>query len=294
MLGLMPAATAAALLPMGARPVRYRLGEVDLKVWQVGPEDGEPWILLHGLASTALSWRAPLAVLRRDCRVLLPELSAHGGTVAPGGGLGVEDGVAAVLRLARAAFGERPVCLGGISLGAWIAVRAALAEPQRVTSLALVAAAGYREQDWERIIELVRIESLADVDRFYEVMFLRTPWLLRAGRRAFYSAYTSTSVRHVLGALREADAYDDDELATLRQPVGIIWGEADGLFRLSAAQRMAEAIPRSRLVVLPSCAHGLQWERPRQLAAAFRDLQTSMTRPPRAAPAGGKWKLRNT
>ena len=294
MLGLMPTATAAALLPLGARPVRRRLGDVDLKLWQVGPVDGEPWILLHGLGSTALSWRAPLALLRRDCRVLVPELSAHGGTVCPGGGLGIGDGVAATLELARSAFGDRPVNLGGISLGAWIALRAALAEPDRVARLVLAAAAGYRDQDWRRISRLVTIESLADVERFYRVMFVRTPFLLRAGRRAFRTAYSSASVRQVLATTEEADAYGDAELASLRQPVGLIWGEADGLFELSAARKMAAAIPRSHLLVLPGCAHGLQWEQPKLLAAAFRDLQSSMTGPPRAAPAEGRWSLRNT
>ena len=76
--------------------------------------------------------------------------------------------------------------------------------------------------------------------------------------------------------------------------MGLIWGEADGLFQLPAARRMAAALPRSHLVVLPRCAHGLQWERPRQLAAAFRDLQSSMNGPPPAATADRRWTLRNT
>ncbi len=294
MLRLMPTATAAALLPLGARAVRQRVGDVDLKVWQVGPTEGEPWILLHGMGSTALSWRAPLALLRRDCRVLVPELSAHGGTVCPGSGLGVGDGVAAILELARISFGDRPVNLGGISLGAWIAVRAALAAPDRVSRLVLAAAAGYRDQDWDRISRLVTIETLEDVERFYRVMFVRPPLLLRAGRRAFRAAYSSASVRQVLNTTREIDAFGDEELARLRQPVGLIWGEADGLFEVPAARRMAAAIPSSHLVVLPGCAHGLQWEQPRLLAAAFRDLQSSMNGPPRAVPMDGRWTLRNT
>ncbi len=294
MLELMPTATAAALLPLGARPVRRRLSGADLKVWQAGPADGEPWILLHGMGSTAMSWRAPLALLRRDCRVLVPELSAHGGSVCPDGGLGVAAGAAAVLELARSAFGDRPVNLGGISLGAWMAVRAALAEPDRVAGMMLVAAAGYRDQDWERISRLVTIDTLADVDHFYRVMFVRTPLLLRAGRRMFRSAYASDSVRHVLAATDEADAYGDAELAGLSQPVGLIWGEADGLFELPTARRMAAAIPRSHLVVLPDCAHGLQWEQPRRFAEAFRDLQSSMNELSPLAPADGRWKLRNT
>ena len=125
-------------------------------------------------------------------------------------------------------------------------------------------------------------------------MFVRTPLLLRAGRRPFRSAYSSTSVKSVLTATEEADAYGDDDLARLRQPVGLIWGEADGLFQLPVARKMAAAIPCSHLVVLPGCAHGLQWEKPRLLAAAFRDLQSSMTGPPLAAPADGRWSLRST
>lgn len=294
MLRLMPIATAAALLPLGARPVWRRLGDIQLKVWEVGPTDGEPWILLHGMGSTALSWRAPLSLLRRDCRVLVPELSAHGGSVCPGSGLGVRDGAAAILELARISFGDRPANLGGISLGAWIAVRAALAAPDRVSRLVLVAAAGYRHQNWQRISRLVTLRTMADVERFYRVLFVRTPLRLRAGRRAFRTAYSSAAVKHVLTTTEEADVYDDEELARLRQPVGLIWGEADGLFVLPVARKMAAAIPRSHLVVLSGCAHGLQWERPRMLAAAFRDLQSSMTGPPQAAPADGRWKLRNT
>ncbi len=294
MLRLMSTATAAALRPLGARPVRRRLGDVDLKVWQIGPADGEPWILLHGMGSTALSWRAPLSLLRRDCRVLVPELSAHGGTVCPAGGLGVSDGAAAILELAQSSFGDRPVNLGGISLGAWIAVRAALAAPDRVSRLVLAAAAGYRDQDWDRISRLVAIDTMEDVERFYRVMFVRTPLLLRIGRRVFRDAYTSASVKHVLTTTEPDDAYGDDDLARLHQPVGLIWGEADGLFELSVARKMAAAIPRSNLMVLPRCAHGLQWEQPRRLAEAFRHFQSSMSGPPRAAPADGRWELRNT
>ena len=291
---LMPTATAAGLLPLGARPTRMTIGEVDLKLWQLGPRDGEPWILLHGMGSTALAWWAPLLPLRRDCHVLVPELSAHGGTASPGGGLGVAAGVELVLKLARRSFGERPVALGGISYGAWIAVRAALAAPRRVSRLILVAAAGYRDQDWERIGRMVNMETPADVDRYYEAMFVRTPLPLRLGRRAFLRIYTSAGVKHLLASTREADAFGGEELARLEPPVGLLWGEQDGLFRLPTARKMAAAIPRSHLEVVPGCGHGLQWERPRAFARAFGALRTSMNGSPATAPAGGRWTLRNT
>ena len=85
-----------------------------------------------------------------------------------------------------------------------------------------------------------------------------------------------------------------DSLLSVFRKKEFIWGEADGLFHLSTARRMAAAVPHSRLVVLPDCAHGLQWEQPQRFAAAFRDLQSSPTAPPLAAPADHLWSLPNT
>ncbi|HZI64164.1 MAG TPA: hypothetical protein VFE44_05240, partial [Thermoanaerobaculia bacterium] len=58
---------------LGARPARRTVDGAELIYWKLGPQDGEPWVLLHGLAATSISWAPALRVLRRDCRVLVPE-----------------------------------------------------------------------------------------------------------------------------------------------------------------------------------------------------------------------------
>ena len=88
--------TAFFLLWIGARRRRLQLGEkVSLAYTVLGPRGGEPWILLHGLGSVGSSWIPVMAALRRECRLLVPELSALGGTQAPGGGFGIREGAAA-------------------------------------------------------------------------------------------------------------------------------------------------------------------------------------------------------
>ena len=243
---------------------------VSLAFWDLGPRDGEPWLLVHGLGSLAVSWDPVLRALRRDCRLLVPELSALGGTRAPEGGLTIPQGAEALARLLDAELGGRPATVAGLSLGGWIAVRLALARPDLVGRLLLVDSGGYRDQDWNEVLRLVSVEDLAGVDRLYRAMFRRTPWIMRRSRRAFLEAYTSPGVMRILQETREEDTFGDADLLRLTMPTALIWGEHDGLFTLETGRAMAAAIPGATLEVLPDCGHAGQLECPRRLVEAVQ------------------------
>src|SRR6185295_4890167 len=249
----------------GARRARLRKGEVALVYYDIGRRQGEPWLLLHGLGSVAATWSPVMRRLRRSCRMLVPELSALGGSECPGGGLGVKAGVEILTELIERELGDRPFTLAGISLGGWMAVRLALAHPERISRLVLIDAGGYRDQDWPTIQSLVTVDDLAGVDRLYRALFVRVPWLMRVSRLTFLKAYTSPAVRNVLQDLSEADTFTDADLARLRMPTALIWGERDGLFTLETARAMAAALPQARLEVLPGRGHAVHLERPRAL-----------------------------
>jgi pimeloyl-ACP methyl ester carboxylesterase len=278
--------TMAYLWLRGARRRRLEVdldgGGVSLAYYRMGPEDGEPWVLLHGLGSIAVSWGAALGGLR-GCRVLIPELSELGGSRIPGGGLGVRQGAAAVTRLIEAEFGGRPVNLVGLSLGGWLAARLALDRPELVSRLVLIDAAGWRHQDWDEIERLVRVRDLAGVAELYRALFVRVPWVMRLSRATFLKAYTSKAVTGVLDGLTEADTFDAADLGRLRMPTALLWGEKDGLFRLAGARAMLAALPNATLQVLPGLAHAIHLEGPRKLAAALRGLRGQAPRPALAA-----------
>jgi len=294
-------ASALVLMASGARRRRLKDGEVSLLYYvleprrrgksrrQPGAGPAEPWLLLHGLGSVAASWGRALYVLRRECRVVVPELSALGGTRAPGGSLGLEIGAQLLARLIEEELGGGPVTLAGLSMGAWMAMRIAQTRPELIARLVLIDAAGYRDQDWDRIGKLVRVQDLAGVDRLYGAMFRRAPWVMRRSRRTFLQAYTSPAVRNLLASLGEPDTYRDRDLKRLKMPVALIWGEYDGLFDLDAARAMAAALPRSRLYVLRDCGHAVHLECPRDLAAALlrlrRELPLTAAHDPGAAGA---------
>ena len=275
------------LLASGARRRRLRGGDdISLVFYRLGPLPwrrrlrpagaAEPWLLLHGLGSVGATWGRALHTLRRDCQLIVPELSALGGTRAPGGALDLEQAVRLAARLIEEQFDGRPVTVAGLSMGAWMAVRLAQARPELVARLVLIDAAGYRDQDWERIDGLVRVRDLAGVDRLYHAMFGTPPWVMRRSRAGFLRAYTSPGVRHLLDSLRERDTYRDRDLARLAMPTALIWGDRDGLFTLETARAMAAALPGSRLYVLHGCGHAIHLECPRALAGALLQVRREL------------------
>jgi pimeloyl-ACP methyl ester carboxylesterase len=271
--------------------VDLETGPVSLVYYVIGPEAGEPWVLLHGLGSVAATWAPVMRRLRRSCRMLVPELSALGGTRCPGGGLGIAPAVEVLQKLMDKELGGRPVTLTGISLGGWMAVRLALAHPERVSRLALIDAGGYRDQDWNAIQSLVTVQDLAGVDRLYKALFVRVPWMMRLSRATFLKAYTSPAVRNVLAGLSEPDTFDDADLAGLRMPVAVIWAEQDGLFTPATARAMAAAIPRASLEILPGYGHAVHMESPGALVAA---LQRFRQRSPTSRTEARPWPARST
>ena len=284
---LFAALTAFVLRLLGARRRRLESGPVSLVYYDLGPRDGEPWILLHGLGATAATWAPVLQAFRRKCRMLAPELSSLGGTRTPGHALGMERAVEVVRELIDEEFGGRPVTLAGISLGGWMAARFALAHPERVSRLVLIASGGYRDQDWDNIQSLVTVSDLAGVDRLYKALFVQVPWVMRVSRSAFLAAYTSPGVKNALAALSEDDVLRDEDLAQIRVPTAVIWAENDGLFNLAAGRAMAAALPHAYFEVLSGCGHAAHMERPKALVEAlqrFRRVTASAAGAPPKRP----------
>lgn len=276
LLYLFTLATHFWLSVVGARRQRLQVGDVSLVYYCLGPQHGEPWVLLHGLGSVAATWGEVLFRLRRDCRLIVPELSIFGGSKIPGGGLDVRNGVEVISALIEKEFGRRPVTVAGLSLGGWLAARLAMRRPDLVGRLVLVNSGGYREQDWDTIERLVRVEDMAGVDRLYGALFARTPWVMRLSRTGFLQAYTSPAVTGIIENISEEDTFDDDDLRQLRMPTALIWGEHDGLFRVECARAMAEALPDATLEVLKGCGHAIHLECPDRLADAMQRVRRAI------------------
>jgi pimeloyl-ACP methyl ester carboxylesterase len=276
--------TATALRLRGLRSERLRIEGWDLRIRRGGVPGGEPWLLLHGLGATSATFLPLLPDLARDCDLVLPELSELGGSRGPRPAPTVSEAADLAAGVARACFEGRPVTLAGVSLGGWIAVRAALGHPGLAHRLLLVVPGGFRDQDWSRLERMVRVERFADSAGVWRALYAAPPWWARPARLAVYLAYRSRAVREVLATVHPEEAYGAEELARLDLPVGLVWGGRDSLFPPVVGEAMARCLPRATLVVVEDAGHIVHWERRDAVRRAVAEFRRASTRPPRASP----------
>lgn len=234
-------------------------------------------VLLHGFAGTHRTWDLVVPALDAERYMpLVPDLRGHG-TKAGVRPVTFEGCVKDVLAQAPHHF-----TLCGYSFGGRVAQHAALAAPDRVQRLVLVATTAGLDDPAERAARAAQDAALADeievmereafADRWMgQVVFAGTPaeaakpWredLLRNEPRGLAAALRT------LGTGTMEPVWD--RLAQLTMPVTIVVGERDEKFT-ALAQRYLRALPHARLVTIPGAGHGLPREAPEALAAAIQD-----------------------
>lgn len=235
----------------------------------------ETVVLLHGFAGTGRVWDPVVARLDPErYRPLAPDLRGHGTASArrPVSFAGcVED----VLGLVPHGF-----VLCGYSMGGRIALHIALAAPERVERLVLVATTAGIDDPSERERRRAADDALAaetergSIEDFAErwtaqPLFARTPPQAAALWRAVLldndPVALAASLRGVGTGVMEPLW---DRLGELTMPATVLAGERDAKF-LALGERLAAMLPRGELVVVPRAGHGIPREDPGAVAAVL-------------------------
>lgn len=270
------------LLAQGVEEIWHETCGKPVHLYAAGPKDARRTVvLLHGLGDSANNWfrTMPLLAWRGD-RVLAIDLPGHGLSCPHDdrGFLTIREHAKLVRAIvARHAPGDE-VALVGHSLGGWVAVRAHLdgLDAQR---LVLVEAAGLEYEGMWDVLELLRIEHEEDVKRFFRTICHQMPFAFSLLSHEVASMFKSPAVANFIAAPAHNDLIRDDELARIRAPTTILWGEDDGLIPPILAYRWEAGIPHATLKWIPKCGHAPQFERP---VLFQRLLEEALGHPPMA------------
>jgi pimeloyl-ACP methyl ester carboxylesterase len=274
---------------------RVDLGDVELSIAEAGGGQ-RPLLLVHGFTGAKedfTPWLDQLADL--GWHAAAPDLRGHGGSSKPPAESAYSFSVMAddVLRLAAVLGWNRFVLLGH-SMGGMVAQFVAHGAAERLAGLILMDTThgpldNFDPNVIEAAVSIVRgqgIDALADIMATQEGP-LTTPAhrrLLaeRAGYAEFLDRKFRTSSPAMYAAMAPVFPTAADRLESLRQlpattPVLVIVGEQDEPF-LAPSQRMAAAVQRGSLAVIPDAGHCPQFENTDAWWRAVTEFLASLSR----------------
>jgi len=227
-----------------------------------------PVVLLHGLSSAGVHYVRVTPHLRSVSRLLLPDLPGHGFSDMPASLTGA-DLLTGSLETLDAVI-DRPVILSGNSLGGYVAIRYALARPEKVGGLMIAAPAGALMDAAE--LEALRARFLLATHRdaldFVDALFARprrSRHLIAMGLRKYFAL---PQTKAVLAELHVSRLFTPEEIASLKVPVLFLWGAAERILPASNRAFFETHLPaHARLEYPPGWGHSGFLDDPRGFAA---------------------------
>lgn len=259
--------------------------EVTLNGARIYYEDhggGFPLVLSHGLGGDSSMWMSQVPVFKDRYRLVIWDCRGHGQSeiTQDGYSIGqfVEDKYALMKHL-----GIEKAHIGGLSMGGWISWLFALTHPEAVASLVLSDSAG--------ILQGISEEDLANKRLLFEAGAAiaekegRAPLVDETVRLMFAEEFVNggsemlelvkkrisedrgigyaRTIKRIFPNYWETPKGDVlERLGSISAPALVIVGELDLLTPVATQQALHQAIPGSRLEIIPGSGHVPPIEKP--------------------------------
>ena len=248
----------------------------ELAYIEAGAGEGRPTILLiHGMAGSSHTWREMVPRLAQHYHVIAPDLPGHGES-----SLEFDDyslgAMASALRDLLVVTGVKRCTVVGQSLGGGVALQFIYQYPEFAERIALIGSGGLGKEV-NVILRLLAVPGAG-----FLVSGAAAPAVVRAGnsmRRYFldrgiraesvdesWAAFESLSrpghrraffktLRAVVDNTGQAVSAANRFHLAGQLPVQVIWGDRDPIIPVSHGYATHEAIPGSRLAIVPGTGH---------------------------------------
>ena len=257
---------------------RHEIDVVGARANYVEMGEGPPIVFVHGLSGAWQNWLEQIPHFGRSHRVIAVDLPGFGASPMPPWEISV-PAYCTFLRDFCEPLGVERCAIVGNSMGGFIATEVAIAEPERVSHLVLVSAAGIT---WAR----ARREPAAMIGRVgraaaplalrFQMSGIRRPGIRR---RAFGGVFHDPEGlrrellwENVVPALQSPGYYDAmttlvgydirDRLEEIDDPTLIVWGRNDRVVPVPAALAYRRRIDHAELHIFDNTGHVPMMERP--------------------------------
>ena len=261
------------------------LAAKDVTLRTVRAGRGSPTLLLlHGFGESLFGWRAVVDPLSTRFTVVAPDLPGFGGSGKPSSGY---DLGSMTDRLAD--FVDRwtagPLVVVGHSMGGELAASLALARPERIKALVLIAPAGW-SVGLGGIADTMYPEKARAIGWYLSSRAFILPehdpdWLAEPDSAADYTLVGDAAYRRAASLVLEEFDFKGfrNRFAEIRQPTLLLWGTRDPVVPYAIADSLARTIPCARLVSFEGAFHRPQVEIPDTVVATLRRFADHPTCP---------------
>lgn len=245
------------LLLRGAGSHNVTISGIRIHYYTLGPANGRPVVLVHGLGGRSEDWRNLAPILARSgFRVYLPDLPGFGQSERPADfSYSIPDQAAVVIGFLDS-VGLKRVDLGGWSMGGWIVQRVAAEHPERVSRLMVFDSAGiYEVPHWN--VALFTPATQAQVVQLNALLMPHPPRMPDFVARDILRVSDSNAwVTHkALASMLTGRDTTDALLPKLKMPVLIVWGTEDRITPPDQAMKIHQLVPQSQLEMIDGCGH---------------------------------------
>jgi pimeloyl-ACP methyl ester carboxylesterase len=274
-------------LPNGRPPLQrirdVHVGRHRVSTFTMG--SGPPVLLLHGLGGTRASFFDTAATLSKRYTVHAPDLPGFGSSSKPAnGGYNARWFAEIVLGLLDQLDIDRTHIVGN-SMGGRVALEVGLIAPERVAGLGLLCpAVAFIKRGFHPIVRALRPELGFLPHRFARPIVEQQFWSLFSDRDLvdpdvadlvvdeFQRIYGSPAARIAFLASARNIYLDKPfgkdgfypRLAELQPPALFVWTKSDTIVPSSFGRHVRQWLPDAEQVVIESCGHVPQVERPEQ------------------------------
>ena len=249
-----------------------------------------PLVLIHGLGSAATAFKPIIAALSQSFRVITVDLPGHGDSpYFKGQAMEPKSLGSAIFDAIASEYGVESFHVAGNSLGGWIALEMAAAEPNRILSLTGLAPAGLwlvpaaqremkeaRSYYLARLFKpLIRIGLRSKLLRWIGFATVSPRWQELSYETCFDASYAMLNCPGYFPAWDGMLTHRFDAHIPESVPVTILFGDSDNTLPYPISQERTLAPAHCTWLTIDNCGHAPMWDHPELMVTIIKQVAST-------------------